>query len=210
MRGRAVERVAGERPEEIAAGDERRTHRGAAGLRRKGSLMASFDSLRVPEFRALWIGLLIGMAGMQMMMIARTILVDELTGSAFLTGLVTMGFAPTMLLTALFGGVAGDRMERRTVIQATQAASAVLSGAIRLQRARRLAEARLHQRVKHDRGSPAGAYRSELDVIDARDAGMADGDEFEGRELPFDRRREACRGFPGRVGDHVQLDESQV
>jgi MFS family permease len=91
---------------------------------------ATFDSLSIPEFRALWIGLLIGMAGMQMMTIARTILVDELTGSAFLTGLVTMGFAPTMLITALFGGVAGDRMERRTVIQATQLASALLSGAI--------------------------------------------------------------------------------
>jgi MFS family permease len=149
VRKRAVERVSGGPPEARAAGDEARVHGGAAGIaatgtsaadtaaaagtrrrRPMGSLMASFDSLRVPEFRALWIGLLIGMAGMQMMMIARTILVDELTGSAFLTGLVTMGFAPTMLLTALFGGVAGDRMERRTVIQATQAASAVLSGAI--------------------------------------------------------------------------------
>ncbi|MBI4219647.1 MAG: MFS transporter [Chloroflexi bacterium] len=104
--------------------------RTAGGRSTRASITRTFDSLRVPEFRALWIGLFIGMAGMQMMMIARTILVDELTGSAFLTGLVTMGFAPTMLVTALFGGVAGDRLERRSVIQATQAASAVLSGAI--------------------------------------------------------------------------------
>jgi hypothetical protein len=39
------------------------------GLRR---LHSTFESLAVPEFRALWIGLLIGMAGMQMMMIAST------------------------------------------------------------------------------------------------------------------------------------------
>lgn len=103
----------------------------SAGRRRGLSALAStFESLSVPEFRALWIGTLIGMGGMQMQMIARTILVDDLTGSAFLTGIVAMGFAPTMLIMAMFGGVAGDRLERRTVIQATQAASALLALAI--------------------------------------------------------------------------------
>ena len=60
-----------------------------------------------------------------MQMIARTILVDDLTGSAFLTGLVSMGFAPSMLILALFGGVAGDRIERRLLIQITQIAHGV-------------------------------------------------------------------------------------
>ncbi len=69
---------------------------------------------------------MLGMGGFTMQTIARTILVDDLTGSAFLTGLVAMGFAPTMLLMSLFGGVAGDRLERRTLIQATQLVGAVL------------------------------------------------------------------------------------
>jgi predicted MFS family arabinose efflux permease len=69
---------------------------------------------------------MLGMGGFQMQTIARTILVDDLTGSAFLTGLVAMGFAPTMLLMSLFGGVAGDRLERRTLIQATQLVGAAI------------------------------------------------------------------------------------
>jgi MFS family permease len=60
------------------------------------------------------------MGGFQMQGIARTLLVDDLTESAFLTTVVAMGFAPTMLVMSLFGGVAGDRMERRRVIQASQ------------------------------------------------------------------------------------------
>ena len=62
-----------------------------------------------------------------MQSIARTLLVDDLTGSAFITSLVAMGFAPTMLIMSLFGGVAGDRMNRRLVIQVSQGAAAVLA-----------------------------------------------------------------------------------
>lgn len=67
------------------------------------------------------------MGGIQMQMIARTILVDELTGSAFITGIVGMGFAPSMLLLSLFGGVAGDKLERRSLIQISQVGNAVLA-----------------------------------------------------------------------------------
>jgi len=87
----------------------------------------TFDSLRVAHFRYLWLGSLLGMGGMQMQSIARTILVDDLTKSAFITGIVAMGFAPTMLIFSLFGGVAGDRMERRGLIQASQGASGLLA-----------------------------------------------------------------------------------
>lgn len=68
-----------------------------------------------------------GMGGVQMQMIARTILVDELTGSAFITGVVAMGFAPVMFVLALFGGVAGDRLERRCLIQASQGLLGVMA-----------------------------------------------------------------------------------
>jgi MFS family permease len=70
---------------------------------------------------------MLGMAGFQMQTIARTVFVDDLTGSAFITGIVAMGFAPSMLITSLFGGVAGDRLERRLVIQISQGAATVLA-----------------------------------------------------------------------------------
>ena len=85
----------------------------------------TFESFGSRDFRFLWYGSVLGMGGFTMQMIARTILVDDLTGSAFLTGLVSMGFAPSMLILALFGGVAGDRIERRLLIQMTQIAHGV-------------------------------------------------------------------------------------
>jgi MFS family permease len=75
----------------------------------------------------MWGASILGMGGFQMQTIARTIFVDELTGSAFITGIVTMGFAPSMLIMSFFGGVAGDRLERRLVIQISQGTAAVLA-----------------------------------------------------------------------------------
>ena len=87
----------------------------------------TFESLSIRNFRYLWFGSLLGMSGFQMQALARIILVDELTGSAFITSLVGMGWAPTLLIFSLVGGVVGDRVERRLVIQASQAAAAFLT-----------------------------------------------------------------------------------
>ena len=87
----------------------------------------TFESLSIRNFRYLWFGSLLGMSGFQMQAFARTIFVDELTGSAFITSLVGMGWAPTLLIFSLVGGVVGDRVERRMVIQASQAAAAFLT-----------------------------------------------------------------------------------
>ena len=87
----------------------------------------TFESLSVTNFRYLWFGSLLGMSGFQMQAIARTILVDELTGSAFITSIVGMGWAPTLLIFSMVGGVIGDRVERKFVIQASQAAAAFLT-----------------------------------------------------------------------------------
>ncbi len=92
----------------------------------------TFESLKHHDFRYLWAGSMLGMGGFQMQTIARTVLVDDITGSAFITSLVSMGFAPTMLVMSLFGGVAGDRLERRLVIQVSQAAAAAVTLSIAL------------------------------------------------------------------------------
>ncbi len=86
----------------------------------------TLDVLQIRPYRYMWIGSLLGMGTFQMQNIARTILVDDLTGSALTTSVVAMGFAPSMLILSLFGGVAGDRLEQRTLIQASQAINAML------------------------------------------------------------------------------------
>ena len=70
------------------------------------------------------------MGGFQMQMVARGILVYDMTNDPFITGIVGMGFAPSLLIVSLYGGVLGDRMERRALIQFSQAANGVLAGVV--------------------------------------------------------------------------------
>lgn len=88
----------------------------------------TFASLDNRNFRFLWFGMLLSMGGFQMQMIARGILVYDLTNDAALTSIVAMGFAPSLLVVSLFGGVLGDRMERRTLIQIAQGVNALAAG----------------------------------------------------------------------------------
>lgn len=74
--------------------------------------------------------MLLQMGGFQMQMIARGILVYDLTDDAALTGIVAMGFAPSLLVVSLFGGVLGDRMERRTLIQIGQSVNVLIAGTV--------------------------------------------------------------------------------
>lgn len=71
--------------------------------------------------------MLVMMAGMQMQMIARGYLTYELTGSSFLLGVVSSGFAVPLLGLSLFGGAFADRLERKYIIQFGQGMAALLS-----------------------------------------------------------------------------------
>ena len=50
------------------------------------------------DFRMLWFGMVLAMGGFQMQMIARGILVYDMTGDALITSIVGMGFAPSLLI----------------------------------------------------------------------------------------------------------------
>ena len=76
--------------------------------------------------------MLFTMGGFQMQMIARGILVFDLTGNATITAVVSMGFAPSLLAVSLFGGALGDRMDRRLIIQIAQSVNLVAAGIIRV------------------------------------------------------------------------------
>ena len=75
----------------------------------------------------LWFSMMTGMSGTQMQMLARGILVYDITGSFALTGIVSAGFAPAMLIGSVISGTVTERVERRTMIQATQLGQVVLA-----------------------------------------------------------------------------------
>ncbi|HET6952425.1 MAG TPA: MFS transporter [Acidimicrobiales bacterium] len=76
----------------------------------------SFDSLRYPQFRLLWVGgLFISLATLAQS-IGRGWLARELTGSNAGLGGVLLGFGLPMLVATPWGGVAADRLSKRLVL----------------------------------------------------------------------------------------------
>ncbi|MBT3941373.1 MAG: MFS transporter [Chloroflexi bacterium] len=95
-------------------------------------LTRTFESLSNRDYRWLWIGMMTGMSGTQMQMLARGILVYDITGSYALTGIVSVGFAPAMIFGSILSGTVTERIERRALIQLTQLGQVVLALSIGL------------------------------------------------------------------------------
>lgn len=94
--------------------------------------LRTFSSLKNPVFR-LYYGALLGQfAAMNMQMMARSLLVYRLTGSAAILGGMSLANALPMLFLSLFGGVIADRVQKKYVMLAGQAASAVVALGIAL------------------------------------------------------------------------------
>ena len=98
--------------------------------RASGGWRHTFVSLNVRDFRNLWFGVLSMMAGLQMQAVARGYLTYDITGSPFLLGLVSVGFAVPMLILSLFGGAIADRVNQTRIIQVCQGCGAVAALAI--------------------------------------------------------------------------------
>ena len=114
-----------------AAGYGRMGGMGGGGMGGGGQVslrnLRTFTSFKYPAFR-LFYGAVIGqMAAMNMQMVARALLVYELTGSGFALSIMALGNAAPMLFFSLFGGVIADRVEKKYVLLAGQAASAIVS-----------------------------------------------------------------------------------
>ena len=91
----------------------------------------TFGALRRhPNFRLYWGGALCSNIGTWMQTLAQSWLVYQLTGSALLLGTVTFLQGLPSLLLALVGGALTDRLERRRLMLATQAAQMVLALAL--------------------------------------------------------------------------------
>ena len=81
------------------------------------SFLASFQ---YSGYRILWLTSVNLIFAVQMAMPSRALLTDDMTNSAFLSGVVSMGFAPALLLFSVLGGVIGDKFENRRVMQIVQ------------------------------------------------------------------------------------------
>ncbi len=87
----------------------------------------TFSSFRNPTFRIYFGGMLGQMVAMNMLMIARSLLIYRLTNSAALLGAMSLANAVPMVSLSLFGGVIADRVQKKYVILLGQAGSALTS-----------------------------------------------------------------------------------
>jgi MFS family permease len=97
---------------------------------RRGTPAATttFSSLRYPSYRRLWISGLVVFLAVTAQAIARGWLALELTGTNAGLGGVLLGFGLAMLIATPFGGVAADRLPKRTVIFVAQLLLTISSG----------------------------------------------------------------------------------
>ena len=93
-------------------------------------LSRTFAALRNRNFRYLWTGTMFMWCAGQFQALGQGYLAYELTGSAGLLGVISIGYGLPMLALALFGGAIADRMERKRLIQLFQGAEALIALAL--------------------------------------------------------------------------------
>jgi MFS family permease len=96
------------------------------------NLWYTFRSLSNRNYLWLWLGTLCMISGFQMQAIAQGYLVYEMTNSAKILGLVSTAGAVPVLILGLFAGAVADRIQRKFLVQISQAISAVIASIIAL------------------------------------------------------------------------------
>ena len=90
----------------------------------------TFAALRNRNFRYLWTGTMFMWCAGQFQSLGQGYLAYELTGSAGLLGVISIGYGLPMVVLALFGGAIADRMQRKRLIQVFQGAEALIALAL--------------------------------------------------------------------------------
>ena len=96
--------------------------------KRQSRFHDTIRSLRHRNFQLFFSGQMISLVGTWMDTVAEAWLVYRLTGSSLLLGMVTFANQFPILVVAPFAGLVADRLNRRKVVIATQAASMILAG----------------------------------------------------------------------------------
>ncbi len=94
--------------------------------------MGARSPLRSPDFRRLWVGQTVSAAGDQIFPVATAVAVLDRGGDAADVGIVLAARFTTLALFVLLGGVFADRLPRRQVMIAADAARFVSVGALAL------------------------------------------------------------------------------
>jgi MFS family permease len=81
-----------------------------------GWVSTTFDALRIPAYRILWIGTLFSFVGFMMSMTAQNLVAFDLTGNNRAVGFVTFGQGIAMLALTPFGGAIADRVSKRFML----------------------------------------------------------------------------------------------
>lgn len=97
--------------------------RGGISLRN----LRTFSSLKNHVFRLYFCGMVGMMAGMNMRMMARSLLIYRITGSAAILGVMSLIHAIPMLALSLFGGVIADRVQKKYVLLVCLAGEVLVS-----------------------------------------------------------------------------------
>lgn len=102
---------------------------GTARAGRGASLrnIKTFSSLKNPVYRLYYFAMLGQMAALNMQLVVRSLLIYRLTGSSAILGALSLAHAIPFLLLALFGGVIADRIQKKYILIAGQASSALAS-----------------------------------------------------------------------------------
>ncbi|MBL4585354.1 MAG: MFS transporter [Pseudomonadales bacterium] len=77
---------------------------------------STFASLKIADYRYLWIGMVASAFAMNMQMIAQGWLVYEMTGSALNLSYVTLAFMLPQVVLSPIGGVLADRIKKKPII----------------------------------------------------------------------------------------------
>ncbi len=86
-----------------------------------------FGPFRHPPFTAYWLGGMVSNSGTWLQSVAGSVYVYDRTGSALAVGVLNFATFLPILLFSVWGGRISDRIDRRTVVIATHAASGALS-----------------------------------------------------------------------------------
>ncbi|MEL0063485.1 MAG: MFS transporter [Gammaproteobacteria bacterium] len=91
---------------------------------------STFASLKVKDYRYLWIGMLASAFAMNMQLVAQGWLVYEMTSSAIDLTLVTLAFQIPQVVFSLFGGVLADRVAKKPIIGITPVLNGLATAAM--------------------------------------------------------------------------------
>jgi len=105
---------------------------GTRGRRAVDLHRRTFAALRHRNYRLFWFSQLVSLTGTWMHSVAQGWLVLELTSQPFWLGAVGAATTLPVLVFSLFGGVAADRLPKRSLLIATQSVSAVVALALGL------------------------------------------------------------------------------